>query len=116
MSWLSPPGVQRMLFSSMLGNRNGSTWKSGRERTGAHNGNAEERGRTSAIALAFLTHVGPGAPEILGLGLRGQNFCVRLREIEAHQPLTRYALVRDLCRSEIPMLGGLNGSVAEKLA
>jgi hypothetical protein len=100
----------------MLGNRNGSTWKSGRERTEAHNGNAEERGRTSAVALALLTRVGAGAREILGLGLRGQNFCIRLREIEAHQPFTRYALVRHLCRSKIPVLGGLNGSVAEKLA
>src|SRR5580704_5851331 len=111
MSWLSPPGVQRMLFSSVLGNRDGSTWRSERERTEVHKW--PHFSDCAGVAYGCWSR---RAREILGLGLRGQNLCVRRREIEAHQPFARYALVRDLCRSEVPVLGGLNGSVAEKLA
>ena len=51
-----------------------------------------------------------------GRSLRGQNLCACWCEVKAQQPHAGNALVRDLCGSEIPALGGLDSRVAEKLA
>jgi len=82
------------LFSSMLGNRNGSTWKSGRERAEAHDGNAEQGGRTSAIALTLLTRGVPGARgKSQGLVCEGRTFvsvCVKSKRT-SHSLGTRWS-------------------------